>query len=181
MIRLASIVGVAAVATLVLLSGCESPMKTDYAKKLEGAWTNGPGPATISNPQQGAQPAEIPVMRTVTAKITRTGMNKGSFSVTVSDAVDPPLNQPPLADPLVTMASGSFEVDGTKITATISADGIMLPLGQSLPQDKLALLAGSPELQYALSDNDKKLDLSGVVLVALAVTTSPTEKLTLTK
>ena len=39
MTRLASIMGVAAVATLVLLSGCETPMKTDYAKDLQGKWT----------------------------------------------------------------------------------------------------------------------------------------------
>ena len=36
MTRLASILGVATVATLVLLSGCESPTKTDYSKDLEG-------------------------------------------------------------------------------------------------------------------------------------------------
>ena len=33
MTRLASILGVAMVATLVLLSGCEQAVKTDYAKK----------------------------------------------------------------------------------------------------------------------------------------------------
>ena len=38
MTRLASILGVATVATLVLLSGCEQAVKTDYAKKLVGAW-----------------------------------------------------------------------------------------------------------------------------------------------
>ena len=36
MTRLASILGVATVATLVLLSGCEQAVKTDYAKNLEG-------------------------------------------------------------------------------------------------------------------------------------------------
>ena len=35
MTRFASIMGVAAVATLVLLSGCETAVRTDYAKKLE--------------------------------------------------------------------------------------------------------------------------------------------------
>ena len=33
MTRLASILGVATVATLVLLSGCEQAVKTDYAKR----------------------------------------------------------------------------------------------------------------------------------------------------
>ena len=40
MTRLASILGVATVATLVLLSGCEQAVKTDYAKKLEGTWVS---------------------------------------------------------------------------------------------------------------------------------------------
>ena len=39
MTRLASILGVATVATLVLLSGCESAVKTDYTAKLDGTWT----------------------------------------------------------------------------------------------------------------------------------------------
>ena len=39
MTRLASILGVATVATLVLLSGCETAVKTDYtAKKCDGTW-----------------------------------------------------------------------------------------------------------------------------------------------
>ena len=51
MTRLASIMGVATVATLVLLSGCESPMKTDYATKtwLEGIWTD---PRAPSDPER---------------------------------------------------------------------------------------------------------------------------------
>ena len=180
MTRLASILGVATVATLILLSGCESPTKTDYAKDLEGTWTNGPAEAAIMNPT-GNMPPEIPVMRTVTAEITPDGANKGSFSVTVSDMVNHPLNEGPFAVPLVSKASGTFEVDGTKITMTIPADGIVLPLGQSLP-DQLTQLTASPQvLLYDLADSNTKLDLSGAVLLGLQVTTSLDQKFTLTK
>lgn len=174
MTRFASIMGVAAVATLVLLSGCETPTKTDYAKDLEGTWTNGPAQVMITNPQ-GATPPQIPAMRTVTAEITRTGMNKGSFTLTVSDALPAP------APAIETMASGTFEVDGKKITATIAQDGLTLPPGVTLTPAQTAALAGPQDFQYELTDNDMKLDLSSGVLVALTVTASPTAKFTLTK
>ena len=167
MTRFASFMGVAAVATLVLLSGCETPMKTDYAKKLAGTWTS-VTPTTL----QGGIPAE----RTVTAAITRTDTNKGSFTLTVSD--QPPA--PALA--IVTKASGTFEVDGKKITATVPPSGLELPTGAPpLTDEQMAALAGAQDFQYDLTDNDMKLNLSSGVLVALQVTASPTEKFTLTK
>lgn len=169
MTRIASIMGVATVATLVLLSSCEVPV-TDYAKKLEGTWTNGPAQATVTTPQ-----GDVPAMRTVTAEIARTDVNKGSFTLTVSDAL------PAAASPIETTASGTFEVDGTKITATVPPSGLMLPEGVTLTPDQLAALAGPQDFLYDLSDNDTKLSLSSVVLVALAVTASPTDKFTLTK
>ena len=175
MTRIASIMGVAAVATLVLLSGCETPMKTDYAKKLEGTWSNGPNSVTIANPTPGGQPAQVPAMRTVTAKVERDGVNTGSFSVTVSDVVTG------VPAPLVSNASGKMEVDATTITVTIPAGGITLPGGTALPEALMALMAAPQKLNYELTDDDKKLDLSSVALVALQVTASPTEKFTLTK
>ena len=174
MTRLASILGVATVATLVLLSGCESPTKTDYAKNLEGTWINGPAEATIMNPM-GTMPPQIQVMRTVTAEIMRDGANKGSFSVTVSDT---PTG---LTAPIVSKASGTMEVDETKITVTLSADSIKLPPGVTPTPEQLMALTPAAELEYDLTDNDTKLDLSGGALVALSVTSSPTAKFTLTK
>ena len=47
MTRLASILGVATVATLVLLSGCEQAVKTDYAKNLAGTWMTDAIPGTV--------------------------------------------------------------------------------------------------------------------------------------
>ena len=146
------------------------PTKTDYATQLEGTWTNGPAPTMVTT-QQG----EISGMRTVTAEIMRDGVNKGSFSVTVSDTVAG------LDMPIVSKASGTMEVDETKITVTLSADSIELPPGVTPTPEQLMALTPAAELEYDLTDNDTKLDLSGGALVALSVTSSPTAKFTLTK
>lgn len=181
MTRFASIMGVAAVATIVLLSGCETPTTTDYAKDLAGTWTHGPAPVTLDNPLPEGQPPQIPAMRTVTATVTRTGVNKGTFAVAVSDQANAPLDVGPLAEPVEKKASGTMEVDGTEITVTISADDIMLPPGVTLTPTQVAAFAGPQKIQYDLTDNDTKLNLSGGVLVALEVTSSPTGKFMLDK
>ena len=85
MTRFASIMGVAAVATLVLLSGCETPMKTDYAKKLEGTWKRTLGDRQLPNPLVPG--TTVPGMSEVTAAVTRTGTNKGTVSITIVDTV----------------------------------------------------------------------------------------------
>ena len=116
MTRLASIVGVATVATLVLLSGCESAVKTDYAKNLDGRWAVGPVDTTVlysQDPQ--ATPQMVDVMRTITVEITDgEGVNKGAFSLTVADtATLPPIE-------IETEASGSFTATASKITVMVS-------------------------------------------------------------
>lgn len=171
--------GGAAVAALVLLSGCKTAVRTDYAKKLEGTWTNGPTAAMIANP--GAPGTMLPVMRTVTAEVTRDGVNKGAFSITVSDMVDAPANVGPLAAPLVSKASGTFTVDATEITVTIPANGLQLPLDQAPPEQLAALLADPQVLGWELANDDSELRLSGLALVGLQITASPTEKYLLTK
>ena len=182
MTRFASIMGVAAVATLILLSGCETVVRTDYAKKLEGTWTNGPAAAMVANPSgPGATPAQLPVMRTVTAEVTRDGVNKGSFSI---DGIRygqctsecGPTCRPTCVEGLWYIRSG----DATEITIIIPANGIQLPLGQS-PPDQLAALIASPQvLGWELSNDDSELRLSGLVLMGLQITASPTEKYLLT-
>ena len=95
MTRLASILGVATVATLVLLSGCETPMKTDYAKKLEGTWTVNTK-ATIPNPLDPTlAPVQIDAAVAV-AIVDGDGVNTGTFSLTVVTLgpVDPTTQMP---------------------------------------------------------------------------------------
>ena len=88
MTRLASIMGVATVATLVLLSGCESAVKTDYAKNLEGRWTTAELPGTVDRPDGPLYemlPEKIPVTRMVTVTIQDgSGQHEGTFSLTVT-------------------------------------------------------------------------------------------------
>ena len=68
MTRLASILGVATVATLVLLSGCESAVKTDYAKKLAGTWTVDTM-ATVPNPDPAGTTPSIQIDAAVAVAI----------------------------------------------------------------------------------------------------------------
>ena len=172
MTRLASIVGVATVATLVLLSGCETAVKTDYVKKLAGTWAYGPAAAITVNPI-GDTPPTIPVMRTVTVAITDgDGVNKGTFSLTVSDVPVTPIPNVPM---IVVMASGSIEAKGdSELSVTISA---IVPEDAPLPpaiQTDAAL-----SLNYEHMDNSLKV--SGVLLHGLGVTMSIEDQLEFTR
>ena len=99
-----SYIGVAAVATAVLLSGCV--MEVDYAKKLEGTWVSHRVDRDIGlNPDM---PEEFTsVTTTVTAVIEDgDGLNSGEFTLTVSNMV-------PGTDQAVAglSISGSFKVN----------------------------------------------------------------------
>ena len=110
MTRLASILGVATVATLVLLSGCEQAVKTDYATKLEGIWTVDTT-ATVRNPFASGptDPMTIPNVPTrVSVDIGGEGVNKGSFEITVASTIPAP--PAPAAMSVTTSGSGSFTI-----------------------------------------------------------------------
>ena len=184
MTRLASIVGVATVATLVLLSGCETAVRTDYADALVGTWQYGPVDATLLNPT-GDMPPQFDVNRSVTVTIADgDDANTGSFTLMVNDAVKAPLNVGPLEAPFSTTVTGTINVDKSTITVTISATGIRPdPRVSADPAAAAALvsfLTGAPqELGYEVKNND--LIVSGAALDTLKVTTPESPKLTLTK
>jgi hypothetical protein len=139
MTRLASILGVATVATLVLLSGCESPTKTDYAKDLEGNWTVTLMGVTNLMPP----PAMVPGMTVVTAEILRTGTNKGTVSLTITDMPASP--QGPVE------VTGNIEVSATEITVSnVGVDPMAL---LSAHPAAAQLLEGGLTLEYDLSEN----------------------------
>ena len=129
MTRLASIVGVATVATLVLLSGCESAVKTDYTAKLDGTWTVSGLTGTIPNPQLAqdpdALPATIPVPTDVTVVIKDgEGLNTGTFSLTVTQTI------PGAPTPVDTIGSGSVKAESStvlKVTLEEIMGDISLP------------------------------------------------------
>ena len=169
MTRLASILGVATVATLVLLSGCEQAVKTDYAKNLAGTWARGPEPAVAPNLDDPTMP--ISVMRTITVEIADgEGVNKGTFSLTVADTVAP------LPTPIETEASGSFTATASEITVMVT--DISDTAVAANPQ--LGPLSQAPiKISYEL-DGDE-LEISSALLVSLGATTEAMPKLTLTK
>ena len=170
MTRLASIVGVATVATLVLLSGCESAVKTDYAKNLAGTWK-----VTlmgVANPMPPPPPM-IPGTTEVTAKILRTDTNKGTVSLEITGT---PTAAPALA--ATTTVMGNIEVTADKIT--VSDIGVMpMTAVAGLPGGAGALAQGLT-LTYDLSDDGSELEVTNDVLFAALLGPSNT-KLTLTK
>ena len=168
MTRLASIMGVATVATLVLLSGCESAVKTDYAKNLAGTWK-----VTlmgVANPMPPPPPM-IPGTTEVTAKILRTDTNKGTVSLEITGT--------PTGGPAgTTTVTGDIEVTADKIT--VSDIGVMpMTAVAGLPGGAAALAQGLT-LTYDLSDDGSELEVTNDVLFAALLGPSNT-KLTLTK
>ena len=166
MIRLASIMGVAAVATLVLLSGCESPMKTDYAKKLEGTWTV-TTTATVPNPAAAAPgaPDTIPIDAGVAVNIMDgAGVNTGTFSlvVTTPDPMDP-------TTMMETTGSGSMSVTASEIEVTLAT------ISDTAPANVQALKGAKVTIDYELADD--KLTIESDLLMGLGLMPS----LTLTK
>ena len=183
MTRLASIVGVATVATLVLLSGCETAVRTDYADALVGTWQYGPVDATLLNPL-GDMPPQFDVKRSVTVTIADgDDANTGSFTLMVNDVVKAPRNVGPLEEPFSTTVTGTMNVDKSTITVTISATGIRPDPRVSADPAAAALVsfltAAPQELGYEVKNND--LIVSGAALDTLKVTTPESPKLTLTK
>ena len=168
MTRLASIMGVATVATLVLLSGCESAVKTDYAKNLAGTWK-----VTlmgVANPMPPPPPM-IPGTTEVTAKILRTGTNKGTVSLEITGT--------PTGGPAgTTKVTGDIEVTADKIT--VSDIGVMPTTAVAGLPGGAAALAQGLTLTYDLSDDGRELEVTNDVLFAALLGPSNT-KLTLTK
>ena len=163
MTRLASILGVATVATLVLLSGCESPTKTDYSKDLEGNWT-----VTLTDVPNRMPPPDTFPATVVTADISRTDTNKGTVSLKITV---------PLAPPVTTTVTGTIEVTADKITVTeISVKPVTAVA--DLPGGAGALLQGLT-LMYKLFD-DSELEVSNTTLFPFLLG-QDNSKLTLTK
>ena len=157
MTRIASIMGVAAVATLVLLSGCEAAMeKTDYAKQLAGTWK-------LELMREGVGNLPGTTTTAVTAMIARTETNKGTLAIEVTDT--PPAGLPATE----TAVSGNMAVTSSKITVTdlvikVEANGIDIT-DSAIPADQRALLDGDQELTWKVTGD--KLKVSSPLLPIL--------------
>ena len=170
MTRFASIMGVAAVATLVLLSGCEQAMdKTDYVEDLKGTWTIMDLPAMFALP--GTTDA-VPSIADVNVTIAEGDeLNTGTFTVSVAHSiVTPPTELPPI------MASGSFVVDSNNIDVTV--DSIDAGPGGT-PPDLAPLVGREIEIGYTFTDDDKlKITNDLLVNFGVALPTDPSIELT---
>ncbi len=175
MTRLASILGVATVATLVLLSGCESAVKTDYAKNLGGNWTSADLERMVPSVPNDPMSAPIALTTSVTAKITAGDeKNTGTFMLAVTDTVVATMQQrPPIA------VNGTFTVDSSTITLTVTG-----------PPETVALLGDLPpgpqDLAWELMGNELKVSspLLPVLLLGATIMEAPITaetKLTFTK
>ena len=139
MTRFASIMGVAAVATLVLLSGCEAAMeKTDYVEKLEGTWEVMELANTVVPPV-----TMIPTPGTANVEVTITPgeeLNTGSFELAVTQITPFTLS---------TRAAGTIVVDSKNINVTIDSITSVVPL----TGDVTALEGQEREIGYTVTDD----------------------------
>ena len=169
MTRIASIMGVAVVATLVLLSGCEQAVETDYTKKLDGTWT------VTGLMVPGADPTtQIPTDVTIVID-DGTGLNSGTFSLTVSQVV------PPLPDRVDTaVGEGSVKAESSSVLKVTLTD---LTLTGLTPQQEQAVkgIVQGMEHTFDYDLEGDTLKVSSQILSTLRVTSAADEELTLRK
>ncbi len=165
MTRFASIMGVAAVATLVLLSGCEQAMdKTDYAKNLEGTWSVTLSDREFPNPMP--PPTTFTGMTAVTTMVTRTGTNEGTVSLTTVDTATG------VPGSTTTKITGDIEVTATEIT--VSGIEVDPPAAAAAIPGGAAGLEGLT-LTYELSDDNSKLTVGNEMLFPILLGTMEIE------
>ena len=196
MTRLASIVGVATVATLVLLSGCESATAkkdTDYAAALAGIWMTAELDGSVDKP---TDPAIAPLVAHITddkiavkSQVTATiedgdGSHAGTFTLTVSSVPTDEQLKASLegaigSSTVVTSASGTISVeDDSKILVTVTEIG-NTPEAFAPPDNVDALVDMATPVGYELTDD--QLTLSSVVFAGLGFAASPTDPITFEK
>lgn len=163
MTRLASDLGiVAVVAVVVVLSGCNTAVKTDYAENLAGTWMSAAINRDVPNP------ADTEMMIPVTTVITATiGADEAdAFMLSVTDT-------PPAGEPIPTRVVGTFTATADSITVTVTE---VVPAEH--PQAQLVKDV-PPVFSYELSETELKLGGAGVV--AFKLVPSATDQLTLTR
>lgn len=191
------LMGAAAVAGLVL-AGCQEAAgpAVDYAPALAGTWTRSAQSEDVEIQVAVAGQTtkiEVPVLRSISVTVTRTGMNSGRVSLTVTDTPDsessdypPVLQRPELAqfvpDSMKATATGTLESKKAELRVTVSNITVPeVPEGVSLTAtDKLSALKGTTHrIAYEIKGNT--IELSGQALALLQVTTNARAKLVLTK
>ena len=177
--RIVWLMGVAAVATMVILAGCgdgpgaapteptDPPPATNYVTALAGTW-NTTVTTMVPGDDPNAPPAEV--QNAVTATVTAGDMvNMGTLELVVVPTV---AMQP---GPPITV-SGTIEVDAAEITVTITGV-VPEPTGQQA-QILAGLLATPQTLTYTLSEDGSMLTVGNATLLPILVGSA---SITLTK
>ena len=172
MTRIVSVLGVA---TLVLLSGCESAVKKDYVKDLAGTWNASIAVRLVNNPlyQQTADDLaplgleagllatlatllQNPMLEDIPASsnlvLTITDGNSGAFRlVMTSTAALPPGALPPglMIPPIVYTLTGDLKADGKKVTIS-GVKTVSTPIPDLARTEALEILEGDTEFDYTL-------------------------------
>ena len=166
MTRIVSVLGVATVATLVLLSGCGSAVKPDYTKQLDGTWQ-----ATgLMVPTPTDPPVLVPTDVTLVIDDGE-GLNTGTFELTVTQMI-------PGSPDAVSKGSGSVRAESSSVMKVTLTDLMSAP-GIPEPPTVTALKDVAQTVHYERSGNE--LTLSSSVFINLAVTTITMPELILTK
>ena len=195
MTRLASIVGVATVATLVLLSGCESATAkndTDYAAALAGTWMTAELAGSVDKP---TDPTVAPLVAHITddkiavkSHVTATiedgdGAHAGTFTLTVSsvptdEQLKAGLEERIGSSTVVTSATGTINVeDDSKMKVTLTKISTAPP-AFALPA---AVALKDMETLFGYELTDDELKLSSVAFVGLGFVTTPDTQITFAK
>ena len=182
MTRLASIAGVAAVATIILLSGCQTAVRVDLAKRLVGTWTTAEIAGTLEVPtamQAQGLSATVDVTRTVTAVVTDGPRHhRGDITITVTTTPTEATVAAVLPG-VVTTAAGTIYVRTTTDMQVEIASIANTPGAFVVPEHlEIGLVDVPLGATYELADDVLMVNsavLSGLMVVA------PGESLTLTR
>ena len=200
MTRIASVLGVATVAMLVLLSGCESATsKKDYVKDLAGTWNASIAAREVVNPLHGMSNALIQLglgpdaaaalaaRETVEASSTLVltitdgaGQNSGTFKLDMTNtaAPVPGISLPPGLDSITFTLTGDLKADGEKVTIS-EVVTVSKPIPGLARQEALDLLEGDTEFDYTLAGDS--LTISSTDIPVLLQVTPEETSLTFTK
>lgn len=155
MTRIVSVLGVA---TLVLLSGCESAVKKDYVKDLAGTWNASIEVREVNNP----------LYQKTADDLAPLGLEAGLLATLAALLQNPRLEDIPASSNLVlTITDGAGENNGTFMLVMTSTAVLPDALGTLLPEGVTI-----PSIVYTLT-GDLKADGKKVTISEVETVSTP--------
>ena len=171
---LVSLMGVAVVATMVILAGCgdgpgKKPADEDHAAALAGDWSMDlPGTQMIANP--APPPDELEVTTSIAVKVTSGDeANMGTLAITVTQSLVATMTALPSV-----AVSGDIAVAEAEMTVT----NIMVEPADQVPPQAAPLLEVPQTFTYELADDGSMLTVGVPSLLAAALSLPATLMLT---